>query len=538
MKKNQTKSVNSFNLFLEIIAMILATITVISSSIGLYAWARYVKSIQGTPATAKVAKWYFNLKEGTTTIDETERTLLAVTRTDGLSRVAVDKIAPGTSGVLPIIVDSTGTETDLTYNLTITVNNCPQNLIFTPQTPSATTITTTGAGTNESPRVTTINISKYVPYTEVGEHNESITWDWPYETSTGNGVSSNDRVDTADADKTVTVTITAVGTEVLEEPSGSGNSSGFNVKVGDKILYNPDGTYVLKNKYAAVEDGEDVTLSSEDNQAYDITEWIVLSVDNATGNIEMVPVEPVGNLTLQGAQGYNNGVYLLNEACSKLYSGPEGSGITARSINEEDFAKAAGTSWTSKRDTFSYNVRLNGDYVTMNYEEQYEPITRSARRYYPVMYSLEKNNVIDGTEQSQGYDKSKQNNLIEKNANGAVDGYLQATQSINPYSTYFHFASRERTIEAIDNELYESILFPQGENTWYFVASRCIQLTGVSAVFFMFNVSEGYFTASSLFYSTITPTRTLTRPLFPVVSLNKNVLNTTNETDTYIVNLD
>lgn len=43
-------------------------------------------------------------------------------------------------------------------------------------------------------------------------------------------------------------------------------------------------------------------------------------------------------MKLQGAQGYNNGVYLLNEACSYLY-GNEEKGIKARSINIEDIER-------------------------------------------------------------------------------------------------------------------------------------------------------------------------------------------------------
>ena len=53
----------------------------------------------------------------------------------------------------------------------------------------------------------------------------------------------------------------------------------------------------------------------------------------------MVPATtPSGTVTLQGAQGYNNAVLLLNQACSSLY-GNSSKGITARSIKKKILQK-------------------------------------------------------------------------------------------------------------------------------------------------------------------------------------------------------
>ena len=65
----------------------------------------------------------------------------------------------------------------------------------------------------------------------------------------------------------------------------------------------------------------------------------MLSIDNETGTVELVPSAPTtGTVYLGQAQGYNNGVKLLNDACSSLYGNSE-KGITARSINIEDIEK-------------------------------------------------------------------------------------------------------------------------------------------------------------------------------------------------------
>ena len=193
MENNQQKRKNS-----GLIALI-AILLIITTCSGLYAWAKYISS-QGGNATAQVAKWHFNLKTGAYTVGGPQ--LLSLTRTDGNSHVETGKLAPGTSGVLPIIVETTGTETDLTYDVTITINNCPQNVVFTPQTPDSTTQTVTGSGTDADPRVRTIRIQKYVPHTVTDAnrlHDETVTWSWPYETTTGAGVDANDQIDNADS---------------------------------------------------------------------------------------------------------------------------------------------------------------------------------------------------------------------------------------------------------------------------------------------------------------------------------------------------
>ena len=77
--------------------------------------------------------------------------------------------------------------------------------------------------------------------------------------------------------------------------------------------------------------------SSAGTNNYDmnISEWKIFKTHN-DGTIDLIPVTNfTPDLPLGGAQGYNNGVNLLNAACSALY-GDVSKGITARSINLED----------------------------------------------------------------------------------------------------------------------------------------------------------------------------------------------------------
>ena len=114
------------------------------------------------------------------------------------------------------------------------------------------------------------------------------------------------------------------------------------LKVGSEIKYNPSGAYNWKATYCSstkAETGEDVTLNSASGEDFNISSWKVLSIDEGAGKVELVPSTPTtGTVYLGEAQGYNNGVKLLNDACSKLY-GNEDKKITARSIKIEDIEK-------------------------------------------------------------------------------------------------------------------------------------------------------------------------------------------------------
>lgn len=119
--KNKNK-----NTSLDLTTIILIVIVVISA-IGLYAWAKYILS-KNENATAQVAKWSFKVIDGNT---ETKDVLdFPITRTDNNTSVADGKIAPGTSGEMQIIIDTTGTQVSLIYNVLINLIDCPENMVF------------------------------------------------------------------------------------------------------------------------------------------------------------------------------------------------------------------------------------------------------------------------------------------------------------------------------------------------------------------------------------------------------------------------
>lgn len=210
-KENIKKKTNAnFMLVVIILLAIIAT----SSSVGLYAWAQY-RAANSSGASGMVAKWHFDLKNenGQYASESSGPIDLPITRTDGYSHVAEGTLAPGTFGEIGVIVDTTGTEVSLEYNIKAQFTNCPQNLKFYKSNDYTEEQEIKKIKVGEgAEQIDEINISKYLHAKDAsGEHSETIFWCWPYETDGG------DEQDTKDAGKEVVMNITVTGTQVMQE---------------------------------------------------------------------------------------------------------------------------------------------------------------------------------------------------------------------------------------------------------------------------------------------------------------------------------
>ena len=181
------------------------------------------------------------------------------------------------------------------------------------------------------------------------------------------------------------------------------------LEVSSEVTYSPSGEYNWQAKYCSTTQTEDVTLSSENGKDFNLNKWKVLSIEN--GRVELVPVEPTkGKVYLGEAQGYNNGVKLLNDACSSLYSN-KSRGIAARSLNIEDIEKYM------KKDKL---VEAHSYINAAKYNEQMmQPYTKEKK--YPSIYEKEILSVIDGNKKIKGLGISEQSSLIERTADNAIE---------------------------------------------------------------------------------------------------------------------
>ena len=489
-KQTATKTRNKPVIIL--LALLLITAIVFS----MYAYAKYKTTLTGN-GTATVAKWSFKVNGQTQTIPDID---LATTMKK-VNNVAENKLAPGTEGSFDLNLDATGSEVAIDYNIKLVVTEKPTNLRFYTDSSYTKEIASTDG---------VMNVSGVMSLEEIKTiQTKTIYWKWPYQTGDTDDVKkANDKIDTADSKKSVTMTITVTGTQ--RNPSQGEVTAIDELQVGDVINYNPSGTYSWDRNYATSNSTATDTLSSSTGQSFNVSKWKVLSIDKSTGKIEMVPATtPSGTVTLQGAQGYNNAVKLLNDACSSLYSDTS-KRITARSIAEEDFVKVGGTKWTNKRASYVFNAKYGNQYGT--------PYTTN--KYYPTMYKNEANHVI-GTKTESGLKQSEQTSLIAKTDEKATNGYLKAETSIQPYQTYYNTTDYATTASLLEG--YSNILLPKGSSTTYWVASRCILLDSGRCGFRVSYVSSGFFNANYVFDSG-TGVNSYSRAVFPIVSLSSQLL--------------
>lgn len=362
MENSQPKKKNAG---LTALIALLLIITTVASCVGLYAWAKYISSQNGQ-ATAQIAKWYFNLKTGEETIDGKTKTLLELTRTDEYGHVAQGKIAPGTHGELPIIIDTTGTEVDLKYDLVVVIENCPTNMTFTTSDATKTTVVRSGTGTAQDPKIATITVTKYISHSVTDanrKHNETITWNWPYETlDANNSAVAGDEVDKADNGKEITARVTATGTEMLSNPNApaaetpgtvayaathastsgmarwqSVNYTPETASIGNDTLSIAGASLIGNTKVASIAGASiDGTISTAD-----AGDWVILDFDETTGEVKIIPRKYSSTtLQLSGMDGYNNAIAALDKVAS-IYKN-DAYATSSKSLTVDDLNKVTG----------------------------------------------------------------------------------------------------------------------------------------------------------------------------------------------------
>ena len=119
---------------------------------------------------------------------------------------------------------------------------------------------------------------------------------------------------------------------------------------------------------------------------------------------------------LSNANGYNNGVSILNRVADELYSN-EAKGIKARSINIEDIKGMVND------ETLNY-ISENANYAsTHTYSNEFA--------YYPNIYAIENGSKIDGV--------TGEGLSISEYPEDPIDGYSQATSSLEVKSNDYNW---------------------------------------------------------------------------------------------------
>ncbi len=186
----------------KVLIILAILVLVLLAFIGGQAYAKYVSQVRGE-GVAEVATWNFKVNGQDEQVEQID-----LASTCDNETLVDNKIAPGTSGNFAILVDATGSEVGINYNITFTEEeNKPQNLKFEYNDVEYNSIKDL-----EKDLSGTINAKD-----ENKTRTLNIKWKWEYETgSSPEEISSNDLVDTEDA-KTIenyTFDVVVTGTQV------------------------------------------------------------------------------------------------------------------------------------------------------------------------------------------------------------------------------------------------------------------------------------------------------------------------------------
>ena len=316
--------------------------------------------------------------------------------------------------------------------------------------------------------------------------------------------------------------LTALSSEVIYEPTGEYDwlakyatsyaetieGEGQNAKTVIRDANNNDITSI---KLATIPTGGTLPTGATDMS---IKKWRVLKIDD-NEKVYLVPssnANATPSVTLHGAQGYNNAVNLLDEACQGLYGNQEEdtNAIKAESIDMEliegllkevEDALPEGTAdsdkkWTTAKTNAGYGAQKDA------YKDNGYGILNSI---YPVIYAQESLSVIGST--SKGANdglgiSSKPNSKIERSEGTStaekIGAITNASSRIKPYQTKYEMSPSD-FYSALG--IYSSIILPKGANganTNYWVASRCVEAENYSCYFSLHYVYFGYLSAKYL----------------------------------------
>lgn len=221
-----------------------------------------------------------------------------------------------------------------------------------------------------------------------------------------------------------------------------------NLKIGDFVEYTPDSAdaYSVQGAYSG--------LSSDQSITQEDLKWQILNI-NDDGTIDLISKNSTNQtLSLQGgnAVAYNNGVFLLNDICNKLYSN-NNLGIVGRSIKREDIEKHLSEEGTNN--IYNFNSGAN------SYGKQRTYYTYI---YYPKIYELENGSGINTTNVKTNGISFSDSYYTE----ATTDSYARASSSLTGVSTAFRIENN--TNNYADNTSYNMIQ----NNEDYWIASRIV----------------------------------------------------------------
>ncbi len=263
------------------------------------------------------------------------------------------------------------------------------------------------------------------------------------------------------------------------------------IKIGDYVKYTPDTastTEILQelNTYSGSDKNTTSTLTQEK------LNWRVLDVKD--GKVRLISEVPTtSNITLNGYNGYNNAVKLLDDTCNTLYTNKKLAN-KVQNIKIEDIQDKMVETDYSKFDS--------------NYGKTFTP----TNKYYANILTKEKEQRVNGTAGTE-LGLSEQTELINQTTKP------QATSLEVKYTSW----TKTMTTNDFKDSKYYELFINNGSNySTYWMSSRCVYATSDGAVFDVRNVDSGDVSADYL-YASYDDENSGAYAFRPIITLNSNV---------------
>ena len=278
------------------------------------------------------------------------------------------------------------------------------------------------------------------------------------------------------------------------------------IKVGDYISYTPDGasTENILQELATYSGSENENTTSTLTQEIDKEtglKWRVLDVKD--GKVRLISDGPTtSKITLSGAKGYNNAVYLLDKTCKTLYNNSK-LASNVQNLKIEDIQDHL---------AYDYTQYTNSNVDTGKYGGTKEYTTH---KNYPNIFTKEKTGWVDGI---QGTELS-----LSEQTTPINETKTTASEKIKITQTYWDKTMATNDFDGENKEMYYKLFINNGNNyPTYWMSSRCVYADSDDAIFDVRYVYSGSVGAYGL-YSSGFSENSLGYAFRPVITLNSNV---------------
>ena len=291
------------------------------------------------------------------------------------------------------------------------------------------------------------------------------------------------------------------------------------LQIGDYVAYSPGSETASSYPLSMAESG----YTSDQSISRDSLNWRVLSI-NDDGTVNLVSDTTTSQtIGFGNAVGYNNGVFLLNDIASSLYSNSS-LGATARSINIEDVEKGMTT------EGLEFAHENTGGEVPWRQIKTYstESLVLPIIIQYPNLYAEENGSGIesdvpktDGIDQSDGFFVEEPSTEIPAYSDASTLTLTQTFYCFDFYNSDFK------------NTTFRDMLSNPRYNNW--IASRYVQISSYGqissknfpffGIFYQSNgiIGENEGLRGELFSAASTEGTIQSKTLRPIISLSTNI---------------